>query len=155
MRGHRLRVLERAAIAEIGGDSGGAEGVISDRPVNAERNRAPTDHAPGVGLGHWSVEKRHGVVAWAGSKEPAFAIVRNAGSVDVSPQYLRGRMMTGHCVLLAALLVKLHLPACALWPKILHLHAQRRGDPSEGIGEGGDERAVAQGRARFRLECSR
>ena len=52
--------------------------------------------------------------------------------------------MTGHRVLLAALLVKLHLPACALWPKILDLHAQRCGDAGKGIGEGGDERAVAQ-----------
>ena len=32
--GHGLSVLERAAIVEIGGDAGGAEGVIADRRGN-------------------------------------------------------------------------------------------------------------------------
>jgi TolB-like protein len=86
------------------------------------------DHAPGVRLRHWGVGKGHGVVPWAGAKEPALAIVGDAGGVDVSPQHLRKRVVTRHRVLLAAFLVKLHLPACALWPKILDPHAQRRGD---------------------------
>ncbi len=55
-------------------------------------------------------------------------------------------------MLRAALLVKLNLPACGLWPKILDLHAQRCGDPGEGMGEGNDERTVAQGFGRNALD---
>lgn len=35
MRGHGLRVLERATVAEIGGDPGCTERVIADRSKDA------------------------------------------------------------------------------------------------------------------------
>jgi hypothetical protein len=89
-------MLERSAIAEIGGDPCCTKRMIIDWRVNAGRRSSPADHAKGVGLGHWRVDKRHGVMAWAGSKEPAFTVVRDAGSVYVSPQYLSERMVTGH-----------------------------------------------------------
>src|SRR5437763_5374946 len=50
MRGHGLRVFERTAIAEIGGDAGGTKCMIADRRHDAGGGRAPADHAPGVGL---------------------------------------------------------------------------------------------------------
>jgi hypothetical protein len=58
MRGHRLRVLERAAIAEIGGDPGRAKRVISDRRVNAGRNRAPARQASAWDIGASSARRR-------------------------------------------------------------------------------------------------
>jgi hypothetical protein len=50
VRGHRLRMLERAAISEIGCDTGRAKSVIADRSMNARRRSSPADHAPGVRL---------------------------------------------------------------------------------------------------------
>jgi hypothetical protein len=50
VRRHFLGMLERAAIGEIGGDPGRAEGVIADRRRDAGRGRAPADHEPGVRL---------------------------------------------------------------------------------------------------------
>jgi hypothetical protein len=52
MRGHRLRMLKRAAVAEIGGDAGRAECVVADRRVDASRNSAPTESCAGVSLRH-------------------------------------------------------------------------------------------------------
>ena len=143
VRGHRLRMLERTAIAEISGDAGRAERVIADRRMNAGRYSSPADHAPGVGLGHWSVSERHGVVTWAGSKEPALAIVSDAGSVDVGPQHLRKR---GGTASRAACRLSREAAPASLRPlgedPLPSCAAPR--DAGEGIGEGGDERAVAQ-----------
>ena len=52
--------------------------------------------------------------------------------------------MARHRVLLTAFLVQLDLPAGPLGSQIFDLHPQRRDDAREGIGEGGDQRAVAQ-----------
>ena len=112
-------MLERATITEIGGDACRAERVVSDRRMDARRCSAPADHAPSVRLRHRSVSKRHGVMARAGSKEPAFAIVTDTRGIDVGAQHLGKRVMARHRVLLAAFLVKLHLPACTLRSKIL------------------------------------
>jgi hypothetical protein len=53
-------VPERAAIAEIGGDSGRAKRVTSDRRVNARRNRAPADQA----LSHLASKGSLAVLNW-------------------------------------------------------------------------------------------
>ena len=80
----------------------------------------------------------------AGAEQPALAVLGDAGGGDVGVQRLGERVMARHRVLLAAFLVQPDLPAGALRPEILHLHLQRRADAREGIGEGGDQRAVAQ-----------
>src|SRR3954468_10280642 len=49
---HFLRVLERAAVGEIGGDAGGAERVTPDRLGDTGCDCAAADHAPGIGLTH-------------------------------------------------------------------------------------------------------
>ena len=79
---------------------------------------------------------------WCG--KTALAVFGNAGGIDVSAQRLGERVMAWHRVLLAAFLVQPDLPAGTLRPKILHLHLQRRVYAREGIGEGGDQRPVAQ-----------
>ena len=43
MRRHFLRMFERAAVGEIGGDAGLAERMIADRRVNAGGGRATAD----------------------------------------------------------------------------------------------------------------
>jgi hypothetical protein len=52
MRRHLLRVLECAAVREIGGDAGGAECVTTDFFRDAGGRGAPADHPPGVRLAH-------------------------------------------------------------------------------------------------------
>ena len=83
MRGHGLRVFKRAAIAEIGGNAGRAKSVVADRRDDAGRRGAPADHAPGVGLSHRLLGQHGRVVPWAGAKQPALAILGDAGCVDV------------------------------------------------------------------------
>ena len=45
-----LRVLQRAAVLEVGGDAGGAEGVAADRGLDAGGLCPPADHSPRVRL---------------------------------------------------------------------------------------------------------
>lgn len=52
MRRHFLRVLERAAVGEIGGNTGRPERVTADRLGDAGCLGTPPDHAPGIGLTH-------------------------------------------------------------------------------------------------------
>src|SRR5271155_26486 len=52
VRRHLLRVLERAAIGEVGGDTSRAEGVTADRRRNASCHGATADHPPRVRLAH-------------------------------------------------------------------------------------------------------
>lgn len=63
--------------------------------------------------------------------------------------------MAGHDVLLAAFLMQTDLPAHALRPEVLDLHFQCGPDAREGLGDGDDQRLVAQiadGLGRDRVE---
>jgi hypothetical protein len=62
---HFLDVLESTAVSEIGGAAGRAEAVIANRGMNASSDRAPADHAPGIGLRHGLFEQRGRVVSGA------------------------------------------------------------------------------------------
>jgi hypothetical protein len=60
-----LRVLERAAVGEIGSNPGRAEAVAADRLGDTGRQRAPADHPPRVGLVHWLFGKSAAVVTFS------------------------------------------------------------------------------------------
>jgi hypothetical protein len=100
MRGHFLRVLERAALGEVGGDPGGTECVAADFRRDAGRRGAPADHPPGVGLAHRFVGEHGAVVAARGTEEEVLAVLGDAGRVDIGMQRLGERVMAGHGVLL-------------------------------------------------------
>jgi len=51
MRGHGLRVFQRATVVEVGGDAGGAEGVIADGIGSADGLGPALDHVGGVAGG--------------------------------------------------------------------------------------------------------
>jgi len=68
MRSHRLRVLKRTTVAEIGRDPGRTESVVADRRMNAGRRCAPADHDPCSRLIHRFLGEDGGVVSWAGTK---------------------------------------------------------------------------------------
>jgi long-chain acyl-CoA synthetase len=113
MRGHGLRMLQRAAIAEIGGDPRRAKRVIADRRHDVCRRGTPADHASGVGLRHRLLGQHGGAVSRAGAEQPALAVLGDAGG-DVSVQRFGERMMARHLVLLAAFLVQPQPPARTL-----------------------------------------
>jgi hypothetical protein len=140
---HGLRVFQHTAVAEIGGDASRTKCMVADRCVNAGGNCTAADHAPGVRLRHGLLGQHRRIVPGAGAKQLAFAVFRDAGDIDVGAQCVGKRVVARHGVLLAALLVQQNLPACALRPQILHLHAQGRCDAGERVGEGGDQCAVA------------
>ena len=48
--GDHRRLLQRAAVLEVGRDAGGAKGVIADPGANARRSRPPLDHRVGIRL---------------------------------------------------------------------------------------------------------
>src|ERR1700676_4097236 len=68
----------------------------------------------------------------------------DSGGGDVRVQRFGERVMAWHHVLLAAFLVQPDQPARALRLEIFDTHLQRRADAGEAVGEGGDERAIAQ-----------
>ena len=51
MIGHRSGLFQRAAVLEIGGDAGGAEGVVADLRLDPGGAGAAADHLIGIGLG--------------------------------------------------------------------------------------------------------
>ena len=82
MRGHRLRVFQRAAGFEIGGDAGRAEGVAADPHSHAEAAGAALDHAPGVDAVHSRYGERVGA-ADSRAEEGGLATITNAGRLDM------------------------------------------------------------------------
>jgi hypothetical protein len=48
VRHHFLRVLERAAIGEVGGNSGCPARMAANRLSDARGRRTPVDHPPGI-----------------------------------------------------------------------------------------------------------
>jgi hypothetical protein len=80
MCGHRLRVLQRAAVGEIRRDPGRPERVVADRRQDAGGECALAHHAPGVDLGHRLIGERGSSVPAAGAEQKPFLVRRDAGA---------------------------------------------------------------------------
>jgi len=144
MRCHGLRVLKRAAIGQIRRDPGRPKTVVADRRHDAGRERALAHHAPGVDLGHRLIRQRRAVVAARSAKQKSLLIRRDAGGVDIGVKRLGKRVMARHHVLLAAFLVQPDQPARTFRLQVLNAQLERRPDAGEAVGEGGDQRPVAE-----------
>src|SRR5262245_34864111 len=112
MRRHLPRLLERAAVLEIGRDPRAAEGVVADLRGDASRLGATAHHLPGVdAVEPLTVELRLPPAVGTnldGLEErnsPSFA---QPGTLDVFGEVALERMVAGHFVELAALLVEPH-----------------------------------------------
>ena len=130
MSGHRLGVFQRAAIVEIGGDAGGAEGVITDRRRNIRIARAALQHAPGVGLRHRAISQNAGAPDRRAKQRP-IAIIGNFGGLEVVLQVSLEMVVAGHAVFLAAFFVEANPEAAVLPVDVRHRHAERRPDAGE------------------------
>ncbi len=155
MSRHLLRVFQSAAVGQIRRDSRRPERMIADRRENANRHRPFADHPPRVRLPHRLQCQLDATMPLRGAEQEPLLVLGDAGGIDVGPQCLGEGMVAGHDMVLAAFLVQPQFPAGALRPQILDFHFQRRADPGEGVGKGGDQRPVpeiAHGLGRDRVE---
>jgi hypothetical protein len=83
MRRHFLRVLEGAAIGEIGSDPSGAECVIADGRGDASSRRTPTYHEPGGVLIHGTFGERIGIVSGRGAEQTSLTVFGDAGGINI------------------------------------------------------------------------
>ena len=82
--------------------------------------------------------------AWRGAEEGAFAVVGDAGRLDVGVDILLQSMMGRHLVLLAAFLVEPQPGPFALSVVVLDRHCNHGANAGEGEHHRGDDRPVAQ-----------
>jgi len=101
--GDVLGHLERSAVFEVGGDAGGAEGVVADQGLDAGLSGPSADHAEDVLLVHGGVVQLARASS-RGAEERTVEIAGDAGSRDVLVEVAFEVVMTGDLVLLSALL---------------------------------------------------
>jgi hypothetical protein len=98
----------------------------------------------GGGLIHRLGGQRVSIPALGSAKQPALALLGDAGGGDIGAQHLGQHVMTGDNVMLAPFFVQAQLPAGDARAKILDFHFQRRGDAREALGQRRDQCPVAQ-----------
>src|SRR5260370_40690464 len=103
MRGHLSADLEPAAVLEVGGDAGGAEGVTTNLGLDPCSRSSAANHPPDIGLEQGIAGQLAGAAA-SGAEERPFPICGDAGSRDVLLQIAIEIVVGGHLVLLATLL---------------------------------------------------
>jgi len=82
VRGHALRVFQRAASVYRGGDPRGPERMTVDARLEAHSGRAALDHAVGVDAVHGLLDE-HARAADRRVEEGNLAVVAEAGSVNI------------------------------------------------------------------------
>jgi hypothetical protein len=127
MGGDLAGMLKLAAVGEIGGDAGGAEGMAGEGRGEAGLDGAPLDHGehfPWLQAGDRSADAgcrrcgRGGLLVLAGE----------AGRVDIGVDKLLGLMMRRHLMMLAALFMEAELGALADLIIVLDIHTADRAD---------------------------
>src|SRR6516225_11184002 len=112
MRRHLAGLLQRAPVLEVGGDPGAAEGVVADLRCDAGRPGATAHHSPSiVSVEPLTIELRLPATIRAifdGLEEGDPSGVRDVGTLKVFGQIALQRVVAGHLVELATLLVEPH-----------------------------------------------
>ena len=98
--GDVLGRLERAAVLQVGGDAGGAEGMVADPGLDAGGLRPPLDHAVGVLLPQ-SVAGEPARSARRGLEQGRVRVLRDAGRGDIFVQIPLQVVVAGNFMLLA------------------------------------------------------
>jgi hypothetical protein len=143
MRSHRLRVFERSAGFEIGGDARGAEGVTTDFDLQACVGRSTADHSVDVDAMHRQAGE-NARLANCRAEEGSTALAADPGGTNVLVEVGLELVVGRHLVPLSALLVESEPPALAFGVVVVDAHADHGADPGERVGHDGDQRAVAQ-----------
>src|SRR5262245_6537423 len=112
MRRHLAGLLQRAPILEVGRDASAAEGVVADLRCDAGRPGVTAHHTPSiVSVEPLTIELRLPTTIRAtfdGLEEGDPSGVREFGTLKVFGQIALQRVVAGHFVELAALLVQPH-----------------------------------------------
>lgn len=106
---HSSRLLERAAVLEMGGDPRGPERMIANLGVDAGSRRTAPDHRIGIGLGQGRARKPIGAVPYRAEQRP-LVISADAGRIDVGVQIDLEIVVAGHGMRLAAFLLQQQEP---------------------------------------------
>jgi hypothetical protein len=143
VRGHDLRVLERAAGFEIGGDARGAESMAANPNSRAEIGGAALNHTPGVNAVHRLFRQRV-CAANGGAEEGALAVVADAGDLDVSVKVSFEIVMRRHFVTFDAFLIQTDRPAFAFGIVVLDTHSDGCANSRKGERHHRNQRPIAE-----------
>ena len=154
MVGHGSRILERAAILEVGRNPGGPEAVVADPGADASRERAPLHHEIGIGLGQGSAAQPPSA-ATNGPEQRPLRVLVDPSLLQIGMQVGLERMVARHLVLLAAFLPQPDPQSSALHEDILDPHGQRRPDPREAVDHERDQRPGHAARSGLKRRCCR
>ena len=141
--GDVLGRLERAAVLQVGGDAGGAEGMVPDPGLDAGGLRPALDHAVGVLLPQ-SVAGEPARSARRGLEQGCVRVLRDAGRGDIFVQIPLQVVVAGDFMLLAAFFVQPHPAAAPLHEVVADFHLQHGVDAGEGVDHGPDQGEIAQ-----------
>lgn len=141
--GHRGGIFERAAVFQIGGDTGRAERVIADLRADAGRERPAPHHRIRVGLRQRS---RAQLVRPARdcAEQRTLRLIAQARLFKVRVEVGLERVMTGHLVPLAAFFAQTDPQASLLHIDIVDPHRERGADARERKHHQRDQRPVTQ-----------
>ena len=121
VRRHCLRIFQRAALIEIGGDASCPEHMTAELDLETRFGRAPPDHLIGVDAVHRVLRQPAGL-AGGRAEEGGLAGIADAGRVEIFVDELFELVMRRHFVALAAFLMQPDPPALALGVVILDAH---------------------------------
>ena len=149
MVGEVLRHFELAAVLQVRGNAGRAEGMVADPGLEAGGPRAALDHAIGVLLPQGVLGERAGL-AGRRPEQRAVRVASDPGRPDVVIEQLRQIVMAGNLVFLAAFFVQADPAAPSLHEIVAHVHLEHGIHAREGVDHHTDQRPVAQsGQGRF------
>ena len=140
--GDVLGGFQGAVVVEVSRDTGGPEGVVADAGLDAGGLGPPLNHAVGVLLPQGLGGEQAGAAGGRPEKRPV-EILGDAGGGEVGVEVQLQVVMTGDCMLLAALLVQTDPAPATLHEVVPDPHTQNGADACEGVNHGADERPVA------------
>src|ERR1700693_2454058 len=115
--------------------------MVPGARAEARYPNLPLDHPVRVLLPHGS---SHARLSAGGTEQEAIGLAGDAGCGDILIEILLQRVVAGHLVLLAALLVQSDPATPSLRIVVLHLHSENGVYPGEGVDHHADEGTVAQ-----------
>ncbi len=147
--GEVLHHFKLAAVLQVRGDAGRAEGMVPDPGLEACGGRAALDHAIGVLLPQGVSGERAGL-AGRRPEQRAIRVAGDPGRPDVVIEQLRQIVVTGNLVFFAAFFVQADPATPSLHEIVAHVHLEHGVHAREGVDHHADQRPVAQsGQGRF------
>ena len=142
--GDGLGVFDRAAVEQVGGDAGGAEGVAVGGDAQFCLAHPSLDHAEDIDAVH--AVRGDGAALGHGAPQRGALFVSDPCGPKIGIEVFLGVVVSGDLVEFAALFVEAQPPALALLVVVFHVHADDGADPGEGVDHGGQQRPIPEPR---------